>query len=196
MRLRRFFFICLLLSYLEFLFLLSGCAYKLKSSHRHIPGGYERVIVPIFVNRSMEPGIEVGFTNSLIQQVQNSKVARIVEDKLAEVKIQGVIESVTYEPQGKRVASDSAPSLPQGAVLASEYRILVKVRVTLSRTSDGQVIWSSPFQGETTYTAPQVTLSGVNTVNPLYNLSARRQNIQTLALDLMTEAFNLMTEGM
>ncbi|MNY58066.1 hypothetical protein D3C86_1943590 [compost metagenome] len=65
----------------------------------------------------------------------------------------------------------------------------------LVRQADGTELWSGSFSGERTYVAPQVTLAGVNSVNPLYNLSARRQNIDIMANDIMTEAHDRITEN-
>ncbi|HRO68381.1 MAG TPA: hypothetical protein PL182_12500, partial [Pseudobdellovibrionaceae bacterium] len=61
--------------------------------------------------------------------------------------------------------------------------------------SDSEVVWEGRFRGERTYAAPQVHMAGVNSVNPLYNLSARRQNLDVLAQEMMIEAHSRMTEN-
>jgi hypothetical protein len=181
---------------LTFLLISSGCAYHLGSSERTIPGGYKQISVPIFKNRSQETGVEVALTNALIQEFQRSRIARVVDNSLSEVAVVGTIDSIQYLPGAKRTSGDSsAPFLPLGTVIASEYRILMTVTVELKRQADGIQLWSGTFSGERTYVAPQVTLAGVNSVNPLYNLSARRQNIETMAGDLMIEAHDRITEN-
>jgi TolB-like protein len=178
-----------------FLF-LSGCAYRLGTPTRTIPGGYKQISVPVFKNKTQETGIEMVFTNSLIQEFQRSRVARVVDNSLSEVAVIGEITSISYLPGAKRIAGDSsAPYLPSGTVLASEYRILLNVTVKVVRQADGTELWSGGFSGERTYQAPLVTLAGVNSVNPLYNLSARRQNIDVMSLDLMAEAHDRITEN-
>ena len=174
----------------------TSCAYRMGSGERSIPGGYKQVSVPVFKNKTQETGIEVGFTKSLINEFQRSRIARVVEKPLSEVSVVGSIDSVFYQPGAKRVAGDSAsPYLPNGTVIASEYRILLTVTVKVVRQADGIELWSGTFAGERTYVAPQVTLAGVNSVNPLYNLSARRQNIEKMANDLMEEAHDRITEN-
>jgi hypothetical protein len=79
--------------------------------------------------------------------------------------------------------------------MASEYRILLVVTVKVVRQADGTELWKGTFNGERTYAAPQVTLAGINSVDPLYNLSARRQNIDVIASDLMLEAHDRITEN-
>lgn len=178
------------------LVLLPSCAYKLKSTRRQLPGGYQKIAVPVFKNKSQEPGVEVALTNALIQQFHRSQVTQLVDSNLAEVKAMGTIESITYQAKDpKEGGGGASPYLAKGVVLSATYVVVMKVNLTLVRQSDQQILWSGNFRGESSYAAPQVTLSTVNTVNPLYNLSARRQNIEGIALDLMVEAHNQMTES-
>jgi hypothetical protein len=175
--------------------LSSGCAYRLGSPDRSLPGGYHQIFIPIFKNKSQEPGIEVAFTNALIQEFERAKIGRVTDSKQAEVVVEGVIESVTYNKSGNDRGADNDSTLPTGTVLATAYQIVITAQITLRRNSDKSVLWSGNFSGERTYTAPQVTTAGVNTVNPLYNLSARRQNIERKALEMMSEAHDRITEN-
>jgi hypothetical protein len=170
---------------------MSSCAYHWGSKSRSIPGGFRNVSLGIFQNKTQEPQIEVYFTNALMAEFERSKVANLVGDSHSEGEIKGVISHLEILPGGRRQGGD----LPVGAVLASEYRILIHVSISVIRKSDGQTIWSNSFLGERTYVAPQVTQSVVNTVNPLYNQSARRLNIEILSKQMMSEAFSLMTES-
>jgi hypothetical protein len=194
---------------LNFCVLTSGCAYRLGSPDRTLPGGYKQISIPMFKNLSQEVGIEVYYTNSLIQEFERSKIARVVDPNLAEAVIEGEIESVTYTPSGQNqglttppgpnppstAGTNNAPVLPTGTVLAAQYQILVTVKITVKRNSDKSILWTGSFNGERTYIAPQVLNAVINTVNPLYNLSARRQNIQVLSGEMMQEAHNRITEN-
>ncbi|WP_374079369.1 LptE family protein [Bdellovibrio bacteriovorus] len=173
--------------------LLTGCAYRLGAATRSIPGGYRQISVPVFKNKTQETGIEVAFTNALIQEFQRSRIARVVDNSLSEVAVVGQIDTIQYLPSSPR--KEGELYLPKGTVIASEYRILLTVTVKVVRQADGTELWSGSFSGERTYVAPQVTLAGVNSVNPLYNLSARRQNIDVMANDIMTEAHDRITEN-
>lgn len=176
------------------LIFLSGCAYTFGRGPRAIPGGYREISVPMFKNRSQETGVEVAFTTALMQEFLRSKVARVVDDPLAEVRIEGEISNIIAMADAKREA-DRANMLPEGTVLATQYRLIATVNMKVIRRSDNELLWQGSFQGERTYAAPQVTLSGVNTVNPLYNLSARRQNLEAMANDMMVEAHSRLTEN-
>jgi hypothetical protein len=138
----------------------------------------------------MEPSVEVVFTNSLIKEFERSRIGRIVEPSQAEVIIEGEIKSIAYKTGGKK---DSG--LPTGVVLATTYDIEMIVGITVKRQSDQSVLWAGEFTRTRSYGAPQVTLPGINTVNPLYNLSARRQNFDVLAADMMAEAHDRLTEN-
>lgn len=79
----------------------TSCAYRMGSGERSIPGGYKQVSVPVFKNKTQETGIEVGFTKSLINEFQRSRIARVVEKPLSEVSVVGSIDSVSYQPGQK-----------------------------------------------------------------------------------------------
>lgn len=173
----------------------SGCAYRLGQGSRGLPGGYRQIAIPIFKNKTQEVGVEVAFTQALQEQFLRSKAAEIVDDARAEVRVEGTIASISYLPESRLAAEQGGSYMPQGTVVAKLYRVLTVVDVAAIRRSDGEVLWRGTFNGERTYNAPFVTLSGVNSVNPLYNLSARRQNLESMANDMMIETHGRMTEN-
>lgn len=174
---------------MAFMLTMSACAYRVGSPDRSLPGGYRQVFVPIFKNATMEPGIEVSFTNALIQEFERAKIGRVTPENQAEVLAIGVIEEISYNPSGE---SDAGPT---GALIATQYQILLRAKLTLIKSSDRSVLWSGTFNGERPYAAPRVATAVVNSVNPLYNLSARQQNIEILATKMMSEAHDRITEN-
>lgn len=174
----------------------SGCAYRMGAGSRSLPGGYRQMAIPIFKNRSQEVGAEVPFTQALLQEFRRSKIGSIVDDPLAEVRVEGEILSIDYIPEGKQTAGETAARyLPEQTVLASRYTVQTVVRLAVVRRSDGERLWEGRFDQQKAYDAPFVTVPGVNTVNPLYNLSSRRQAIELLANEMMVEAHNRITEN-
>jgi hypothetical protein len=169
----------------------------LGSPDRSLPGGYRQVFIPIFKNKSMEPGAEVAFTNALIQEYERAKIARVTDANQAEVLVEGVIQSITVAKTGSDLnwSVDENTQLPEGTSLATQYQILARVEVTLRRNSDKSILWSGVFNGEKTFPAALVTTAGINTVNPLYNHSATRQNIEAMAAEMMSEAHDRSTEN-
>lgn len=186
----------LILKLFVLFFLSTSCAYRLGTSSRTIPGGGKSIAIPVFLNRTPETGIEMAFTNALMQEFYRSKVARVTDANRADVVLIGELRKLEYLPGAKKVSGDSsAPFLAEGAVLATEYRILLTMEIQVQDRITKKVLWSGAFSGERTYATPQVTLAGVNSVNPLYNLSARRQNIEVMANDMMAEAHDRITEN-
>lgn len=174
--------------------LCGGCAYRAGSPERVLPGGYRSVSVPVFKNITQEPGAEVYFANALIDQLAKGQEAQVVQDNSAPVMIVGVIESVQMEARGKKTTNDIA-SLPEGAVLATEYRMWVVTRISFVEKETQRLIWSGQFRGERVFAGASVTAAVVNTVNPLYNHSAKHRNMAELATDMMTEAYDRLTEN-
>lgn len=168
------------------------------SPDRSLPGGYRQVFIPMFKNQSMEPGIEVAFTNALILEFEKAKIGHIVDEKEAEVVVEGVIERVDFTRAGPPDTSDPEKAknkLPTGTVRTFAYDIIITAQIFLRKTSDQSVLWSGKFVGDRTYNAPRIETAVVNTVNPLYNQSARRQNIDSKASEMMAEAHNRITEN-
>jgi len=165
--------------------------------NRSLPGGYSQVSIPVFKNLTHEVGIEAAFTNSLIKQFARSKVAKVAAQSLSPVVLEGRIEKIEYKHGGQieGKATDSSNNLPERAVLTTEYRIFITTRIVLKRLSDQKVLWQGEFFGEKVYSAPQIGLAVVNSANPLYNVSARRENITLIAQDMMAEAHDRLTEN-
>lgn len=172
---------------------MTGCAYRVGSPDRSLPGGYKQIRVPLFQNKTMEPGVEVSFTNALRQEFERSKIARLSRDEEAEVYIEGSIlsaQSVLGSP-----ASSGDKLVDDKVVLATTYRVYVSVDAKLRRQSDNQILWQGTFSGETSYAAPRIFSPVLNSANPIYNLSSRRQAIESLSVELMSEAHDRMTEN-
>ena len=175
----------------------AGCAYTAGFSGRKIPGGYDRVAVPLFKNSTMDPGIEVYYTNALVRELERSKLVRVVPKADAQATLVGTIAKVEYAPGGPTKYDSTANEnfLPEGTVLNSEYRILATVRLELRRNSDQKTLWSGLFQGERSYQTPRIGVTSLNTANALYNQSAHYINLQGMATDMMAEAHDRLTEN-
>ena len=172
---------------------LTGCAYRAGYGDRQIPGGYQAIAVPVFKNRTHDVGVEVPFTNAMVREIERSKIGRVAEKSQAQVTLEGSIDKIDYIP-GSQVTSPTY-GLPDGTILNSEYRIFTTVSMKLIRNSDQKVLWQASFAGERQYYTPRIGLPVLNSANALYNNSARYQNIQEIAFDLMSQAHDRLTEN-
>jgi hypothetical protein len=175
----------------------TGCAYNWGNDQRDLPGRYTEVALPMFRNRTNVVGIEPKFTNYLVREFARSNAVKIVDKQAAPVFVDGELKSlqVIHEGQIDANSSENAIMLPDNTVLTTEYRLIMTAHIKLVRSSDLKVLWSGEFKNERTYNAPQVGLPGINSVNPLYNHTARLEVIDLIAQDMMTEAHDRMTEN-
>ncbi|MEO0334867.1 MAG: LptE family protein [Pseudomonadota bacterium] len=179
-------------------FLLSaGCGYRAGKSMRTLPGGYEQVSVPIFENQTQMVAIEPFFTNALIEQFETSKIAKVVGDEIAPVKLKGRILQLNIRRNAVVTGgqNNEISQLPEGTSLATSYRIAMKAEISMVRASDSKVLWSSFFDDEIFYQGPRVGEEFVNSVNANYNHSVRRQKVEELANQMMQEAHDRVTEN-
>jgi hypothetical protein len=166
------------------LIFLSACAtYHFGKGARVLPGGYDRVAIPMFSNKTHEVGIEPYFTEALRLEFERSHLATVTSVVDAQLIIEGTIISVTYAP-GAPITSQAtglltpvqllgayqnpppggtplpAPQVPQinplpvNSVLNSQYTVVVTVRLNARKASDHTVMWSSDFTGQRVYLSP------------------------------------------
>jgi hypothetical protein len=182
--------------YVLILLFASSCAYRFGSPERRIPGGYQLIAIPVFKNKTHEVSIESFFTQAMIMEVEKSSLAKVTSKEESQAIMQGEITNITYE-MGTEITNsvDDFKDLAPGTALAKEYRIVITADIRLVRSSDMAVLWEGSFSGEGRYSAPVITKSVLNTANPLYNHSARVQNIQVIAQNMMAEAYERLTEN-
>lgn len=173
---------------------LTGCSYKFGLADRGLPGGYSQVAIPVFKNMSSDVGIEVPFTNAMIRRFARSQVATVTGKESSPLILEGTIDKIETA-SGPAVTNSDLKSLPEGAVLTTEYRLKIYASVLLKRKSDDKIIWQGSFSNERVYAAPRVGREVLNSANATYNQSARMQTITVLADEMMAEAHDRMTEN-
>lgn len=179
--------------------LLTSCAsYEMGSGRRQLPGGYDRVAIPMFVNRTPEVGIEAAFTDRLRLEFERSRIADVVSKDRAQVIVEGVISKVALaaNSQTGEVLNDFKEDiLPEGTVLSQEYAVSVEVAIVIRKVSNNKVLWTGSFPGSKTYRGPLIATPGLNNSNAIYNQSGRTIVITQLSETLMSEAHDQMTEN-
>lgn len=177
------------------IFLTTACSYRWGFRERAVPGGYTQIAIPIFKNTTKEVGLESDFTNALIRRFERSQVARVTTTEIAPVRIDGVVDKLEVVSGPGVQGGKSDNTLPQDAVLTSEYSLKLHARVYLRRQSDEKVIWQGDFEDQRNYQAPRIGEPVVNSANATYNQSARRTALAGLAEEMMQEAHDRITEN-
>ncbi len=183
----------LLVAALVMTLVMAGCAYKAGYGDRQLPGGYRTIAVPVFKNKTHDAGIETYFTNAMVRELERMRIGRVTSKSDAQVTLLGTVGGVEYTPGNTVVGPESG--VPSNAKLNLQYRINLTVAMKLVRNADDRVLWEGSFSREQTYSTPQIGTPELTSANALYNHSARYQNIEVMAADLMAEAHDRLTEN-
>jgi len=119
-------------------FFICGCGYHFIDTENSPPSGINNICIPIFINKTREPGIETPFTNSLINEFITRKKIDIVASDKADAIVKGIIKSFN-------LASISY----QRNDVVQEYRVTIVMEVTLIRNDNGEIIWKDRNLRET-----------------------------------------------
>lgn len=172
---------------------VSACAYRFGPHGRQLPGGHKKAFVQLFENRTQEVGIEADWTNAFIEEMSRSGLTTVTNEESAEVIIVGVIHTVDFQAKTPiQLASSSGTTTARS--MYTEYQTRVTIVLKAMDKQDKE-LWQGQFNGEKNYKAPQLTLYGLRTANPLYNQSARKQTLKTIAKEVAFEAIGSMTEN-
>ena len=69
----------------------AACAYRFGYGDRSLPGGHQKVAIPVFENQTSLVGAETYFTNAIIREFVRSKVAEVTSKDQSQAVIEGII---------------------------------------------------------------------------------------------------------
>ncbi len=122
---------CLLLALLLFSLLLpSACGYGLRGT-RELPGGYRKVAIMPFANRTYESLVENYIYNALVEEFARGKSLEVVSAAAADLLIRGTVTkvesySISYSPDDKTY----------------EYRVSLFLNVEAVDARTLKVVWA------------------------------------------------------
>lgn len=118
----------------------SGCVgYRLGTT---LPPGIASIYVPTFENGTDEPRLETETTRAAIQEFQRDGTLKLAGEKDADARLDVVLERFRLFPL--RFEKDQAKT-------TREYRMLIKAKVTFTRTDDGEVLAERFVTGDTEF---------------------------------------------
>lgn len=121
------------------LLLFSACGYRMAGSG-NLPAGVEHFAVHVLENRTSETGLEMVFTNALVNEFNSRRPGTIVNSQEAPAFLDGTIVSLGWNTIAR-----------SGAVTALERRVYAVMSVVLT-DKQGHVIWQSgPIRGMQAY---------------------------------------------
>lgn len=99
------------------------------------------IFVPFFANETSEPNIEITVTESIINNLVDDNTLKVVDEERADAILDGRIAAFVNKP----FSFDAALN-------AQEYRVVIRVVVTLYRGRTSETIWKDrSITGESTY---------------------------------------------
>ncbi len=107
---------------------ISGCGYRVGSL---LPAHMKTISVPNFINRTLEPAIEIPVTNGVIERFQVDGTLEVVPEEDADTLLIG--EIIDYKREGLRLSSTDDST--------TEFRLTIAVRLTFKDLKTGEVLW-------------------------------------------------------
>lgn len=110
--------------------LLCGCGYRFAGQGNPLLADRATIAIPYFRNNTYEPGAEALFTHAFVQEFLESRRLQVVPPDRADIVLDGSVQ----ELQDHTIAYSSDDK-------AREYRIVVRLSVTVRDRVSGEVLW-------------------------------------------------------
>jgi len=112
-----------------FFFLLMGCGYQMVGRETHVPEGLNSIAIPTFKNQTLEPGIEVPFTQGFLNEFILDRRVKVMDRTGADSILEGTVKSfnthsISYDRSG----------------LVLEYQVKVVLDLRLKKRT-GETLW-------------------------------------------------------
>ena len=125
------------------LLLLVGCGYHFPGKGGTLPGGVQRLHIPLFINQTAKPQLENRLSNRVSEVfARNDNIVIVEQHAQAQAVLEVVINSYAAVPL----------SYNQNDVI-SEYRTTMTLAAKLRQVEDGRLLWSGTLSWYENYEA-------------------------------------------
>ncbi len=122
---------------------LAGCGYTFPGYSGILPGGVEKLYVPLVVNKSSEPQLENKMSNRLSEVLsRNSKLTLVEKPQDAD----GILNATILSYSKHALSYDRDDDI-------SEYRAVMVMDVALLRAGTEDVLWQKTLRWSSDYIA-------------------------------------------
>ncbi len=185
---------------------LCQCGYNWGHQTRELPGGHKTVYVEMFENTTQQVGVEIQMVRALTQELLRSGFVIVTTKDSAEVIIKGQVLSVEVIGGGSDptsfVAKDFSPAakaertaVDYSASFFSIYTVRISANLRAIRSRDKHLIWQTNVSGFNTFESARLKRQGERSSNVLYNEARKKQTIKLIAIDMMSNAYDRLTEN-
>ncbi|MBI3752649.1 MAG: LptE family protein [Deltaproteobacteria bacterium] len=108
---------------------LYGCGYHIAGKGGSMPGSVTTISIPFFKNQVQKPDVETIITTALVDEFVKSGIVKVVEED-AEAVLSGAITGYDLTPVSFNKTD-----------VIQEYRLTIKLEISLVRKSDGKILW-------------------------------------------------------
>lgn len=122
---------------LTLLMLVSCCGYSTRSL---VPSHIENIHIKIFDNRTVKAGLDELATNIVIEEFRSGSNLRIVDEKSADLVIEGTVSGYSKDPH--TYTSDQ---------IIIEYKITIKFSIRCIDKARNEVFWEGDVSEWATY---------------------------------------------
>ena len=131
------------LSLVLILLCLSGCGYRFAGSAGALPGGVEKLHIPLFVNQTAVPQLEYQ-TTSRVSEVfsRNNKISQVEKPKRAEAILIGTVSSYS----SRALSYDNQDRI-------GEYRSTMVIDAELRQVGTEEILWQGTVDWSSDYNA-------------------------------------------
>ena len=126
-----------------------------------MPPGVSSIAIPTLVNQTLEPGIEISFTQAFLREFIKDRRAMVVDRAEADAILEGIVKtfyiySVAYDKSGH----------------ALEYETVVTMDIALKR-KNGEVLWKEKdlIERQWYQTNPSVIATEDNKANAIQQIA-------------------------
>jgi hypothetical protein len=128
---------------LVLLFCLSGCGYHFSGYSGQLPGGAERLYIPLFVNKTNESRLETRFASQVSEVFsRNKKILQVETREDSEAVLLGTVRSY----KNKSLSYDRRDDI-------GTYLSKMIIDVELRETETNQLLWEGSISWAETYRA-------------------------------------------
>ncbi len=164
-------------------------------SNTSLPGGYTTIFLKDIENNTLEVGLESDFRELFFRQFGTSQYIQLKPDSQSETELKITVESVLVSPTGALSRRD-LPSLPSGKSLASSYRVVLNIYAELrNNLPSRKLLWAQKFSANRIFSASRIGSEVFNSVNALYDESAKKETLKVLTKELAEEVYISVMEG-
>jgi outer membrane lipopolysaccharide assembly protein LptE/RlpB len=159
---------------LAYVFLVSGCGYKLGEVRPTAMRSVRTLSVPNFKNDTFESRVEVLFADAVVKRLQQDATYRLVNSNEADAILSCTITSIE---------STSLRSVVSDVLATREFGLIVNARYEVVDQSSGAILMQGSASGKSSF------FSG----NDLQ--TSKQQALSNAALDLADKLTAQVTEG-